>query len=222
MVFPSAICSGKFASLYDAVEFLNKIKNMPINYTLREIVLYNVIYRNYLRDNGVDKLIELLVKDAPQLKELIPQLTSLRNDLADVKIAGYDIQCYGIYDEVTIMEHTFKGLNEIVNYVEMYGLSSTSSLSCQPQEKHLSGDVHVGCIYMPYPKFDSFDFADNRCYQNYIFSSKPISEKMIATAHKNSGKYDYCMVHEEILEDQLPILYYSGTGNHMLLASKNK
>ena len=34
--------------------------------------------------------------------------------------------------------------------------------------------------------------------------------------------FNYCMVHENIPEENLPILYYKGDGKYMLLATKRE
>ena len=80
-------------------------------------------------------------------------------------------------------------------------------------------DIHIGELYENYPIFDSYDLGDDRTYQNYIFRKNEITKQDMETAFTVYYKGNFCMVHEQIPEDLLPILYYSGEGKYMLLAS---
>lgn len=75
-------------------------------------------------------------------------------------------------------------------------------------------NIHIGHL------FESFDFGDNKYYQNYISSNSPITESDMKNAYGVSHRVNFRMVHESIPEDKLPILYYNGNGQYMLLASK--
>ena len=79
--------------------------------------------------------------------------------------------------------------------------------------------VHIGHFYESYPVFDSYDLADDRTYQNYIFCATPITENDMKDAFKNFHGFNFSMVHENMPEENLPILYYRGDGKYMLLAT---
>ena len=64
----------------------------------------------------------------------------------------------------------------------------------------------------------TYDSCDNRTYQNYIFRTSPIAEEDMKEALKIPLNFNFCMVHEHIPKERLPILYYSGEGEYMLLA----
>lgn len=191
-----------------------------MDYVLSEIVQYNICYRDYLRCYGIEKLIEKLIEEAPQLKEKKVMLHYLREWAKVEKLADYDIQCYNINDKVTILGHTFNGLKDIKEHVELYGHVVHNKLySCWSDiEVDAYDDVHIGHFYDNYPIFDSSDLCDNRTYQNYIFRSKNLSESDMKEAFLISHGFNFCMVHENIPENQLPILYYRGEGEYMLLA----
>ena len=70
-----------------------------------------------------------------------------------------------------------------------------------------------------YPKFDSYDYSDTRCYENYIFAPKPITKEQMQQYANIKLESNYCMVHEHIPAENLPILYYVGEGPYMVLAT---
>lgn len=82
---------------------------------------YNTCYRNHLRRHGVEDLIVRLSEEAPQLKDESALLHRLREWAAEERLADYDIQCYNIRDKVTILGHTFNGLKDIQEHIELYG-----------------------------------------------------------------------------------------------------
>ena len=210
----------KFASLAAALRYIQDKFGTILHYTLPSIVQYNKCYRDYLRQYGVDKLIERLTKEAPLLKENPKFLEFLREWVQNHPLADYDIQCYSIRDKVTILGRTFDGLKDIRANVECYGGEFNESLTCyQSTDDYSQDDVHIGYLYSSYPIFDSFDVGDDREYQNYIFKSQPITEADMNAAFKISHRFNFCMVHEHIPESSLPILYYSGEGQYMLLAT---
>ena len=219
--FPHYDC-GEFRSLAKAIKVLGATTYSLSRYALCDIVQYNICYRNYLRRHGVEDLIIRLIEEAPQLKEEKVLLHRLREWAAEEKLADYDIQCYNIKDKVTILGHTFNGLKDIREHVELFGSEGYDGLHCwSPTEVEPYKDVHIGHFYENYPVFDSYDLADDRTYQNYIFRPTSITETNMKDAFCTFHGFNFCMVHENIPEENLPILYYSGDGQYMLLATKS-
>ena len=121
---------GEFASLADALKFLEHETYSISRYALCEIVQYNICYRNHLRRHGVEDLIVRLIDEAPQLKEEKVLLHRLREWAAEEKLADYDIQCYNIKDKITIHGHTFNGLQDIREHIELFGREGYDGLHC--------------------------------------------------------------------------------------------
>lgn len=218
--FPHHRC-GEFSSLNEAFHYLRKIEYGWSWFTLTEIVKCNVYYRDYLREYGIDSLIKMIIEEVPELAEDNKALNHLREWTLKENIAKYDIQCYNINDEITILGRTFNGLKDIMEHFELYGDYGYFGLQCWPSPKNIPyDDVHIGHLYKSYPRFDSYDLSDDRTYQNYIFRNTQILETDMKDVISVSHRANFCMVHEEIPEDNLPILYYSGVGQYMLLASK--
>ena len=51
---------GEFNSLKEAYRYLRKREYGWSWFTLTEIVKYNVLYRDYLREHGIDSLIKII------------------------------------------------------------------------------------------------------------------------------------------------------------------
>lgn len=212
---------GEFASLKDAVQKLKKMKSGWSWFTLVKIVQYNICYRDHLREFGIQSLADRLIEEAPELKDdkaALDYLYEWRQE--EEHIADYDIQCYNIKDDITILGHTFHGLKDIKAHREIVGREYYSGFECfTPEKTDRYNDIHIGLISEHYPIFDHYDIGDNRSYQNYIFRNKPITENDMREAFQIPHTSDFRMVHENIPQELLPILYYFGDGNYMFLAT---
>lgn len=211
---------GEFSSLNEAFRYLKKREYGWSWYTLTEIVKCNVYYRDYLREHGVNSLIEKIIDEVPELAGDDKALKHLREWAIKEKVAIYDIQCYNIKDRITVLGHTFDGLEDVIKHRELIGKEFMRGFDCfTPQNVNVYSGIHIGELYENYPIFDSYDLGDDRTYQNYIFRKDKINRQDMETAFSVYRKGNFCMVHEQIPEDFLPILYYSGDGKYMLLAS---
>ena len=212
----------EFASLQEAarvaLENGRSLKNM-----IAGIIMYNICYRDYLRDHGIGMLLKRIVMDVPDLgkdQDFI-QCVSEWYDKTGRNLSGYDIQCYAIKDTVTILGQEFQGLDDVMAHRSACGRIGCSDITlneCNPVKK--SPGLYVSEFYSGYPVFDSYDIGDDRTYQNYIFTRRPIDDEMLAQISEIRHNHDYCMVHEEIPEHFLPVLYYRGVGDYMILATK--
>lgn len=215
---------GEFASLKEAVQKLKKMEYGWSWFTLAEIVQYNICYRDYLREFGIKSLADRLIGESAELKDdkaALDYLYEWRQE--EQHIADYDIQCYNIKDDITILGHTFHGLKDIIGHRGIIGKEFFSGFECfTPEKTEKYPDIHIGEIYQNYPIFDSYDLSDDRTYQNYIFRNKAISEEDMRVAFQIPHESNFRMVHENIPQELLPILYYSGDGKYMLLATSKK
>lgn len=217
--FPHHSC-GDFNSLNEAFRYLSKREYGWSWFSLTGIVKNNVLYRDILRENGMDSLIRVIIDEVPELAYDKEALNHLREWATKEKIATYDIQCYNIRDEITILGHKFDGLEDIIKHREFIGKEFYRGFECfTPQEVSIYSDIHIGELYENYPIFDSYDLGDDRTYQNYIFRKSEITEQEMKAAFNISHRGNFCMVHEQIPSHLLPILYYSGDGKYMLLAT---
>ena len=187
---------------------------------LDRFIQYNIVMRDMLRQKGIEALLDDIFTLVP--KDKIRELTIryITKYWAEHPIADYDIQMYHIEDDITILGHIFHGLKSVRQHCEMTA-SMGSQLYCFPTKEHIPlENIHVGIIDKSYPKFDSYDYSDTRCYENYIFAHEPITEQLVQKYTKIGVESNYCMVHENIPTELLPILYYVGDGPYMVLATK--
>jgi len=211
---------GEFSSLNEAFHYLRKREHGWSWFTLTEIVKYNVLYRDYLRGYGIESLVKMIIEEVPELANDEDALNYLRKWNTKEGVAKYDIQCYNIKDKITVLGHTFNGLEDIVKHREIFGKESYRGFECfSPKEVSIYSDIHIGELYENYPIFDSYDLGDDRTYQNYIFRKDKISEQDMVAAFTIHHRGNFCMVHEQIPSESLPVLYYRGDGNYMLLAT---
>lgn len=81
--------------------------------------------------------------------------------------------------------------------------------------------LYVAELWHPYPRSDSDDWSDNRVYSNFLISDKPISDSDILAFAREPGKYNYCLVTENMNPRFVPAVYYVGDGGKMLLATND-
>lgn len=212
----------EFASLKEAVRYFQR-DGYGLEYRVVELLKYNICFRDYLRENGPERLLKRIIRDVPELAKEDKTIQSILKwyDSESKKLAEYDIQCYNIKDTITVLGHEFHGLEDVMAHRSAYGRIGYSDLSinnCIPK-KYKSG-LYVSEFYATYPIFDSYDIGDDRTYQNYFFSNESIDDARLKEILEIRHNYNYCMAHEHIPEHLLPILYYSGDGGYMILAQK--
>ena len=207
-----------FSSWQEAVKYLyqsNRIGN-----ELNRLIQYNVVMRDILRQKGIEALLDEIFAIVPKNSVDVRLIQLIIRYWTENPIADYDIQMYHIDDDITIFGHTFHGLQDVRQHCEMTA-SVRSQLHCFPTKEYIPlENIHIGEIYESYPIFDSYDYSDNRCYENYIFASKPITQKLMQQYANLKHECNYCMVHEKIPTELLPVLYYVGEGPYMVLATK--
>ena len=123
-----------------------------------------------------------------------------------------------IHDDVEILGQVFHGLQDISAHVEM---SQSVGSSCKPsvREPVKKGRVHVGELWMSYPCFDSSDFLyENRTYQNYILRERPITFEDMERLRNLPSGINAQRLSPSVPEDMLPMVYYVGDGDTMMVA----
>ena len=207
-----------FSTWQEAVKVL--YRSNRIGYELQRFIQYNVVMRDMLRQKGIEALLDEIFTIVPRRCVDERTIQYIIKYWTENPIADYDIQMYHIDDDITILGHTFHGLNDVRQHCEMTA-SVRSQLHCFPTKEYIPlENIHIGEIYESYPIFDSYDYSDNRCYENYIFASEPIMEELMQQYANIKPESNYCMVHEKIPTELLPVLYYVGDGPYMVLATQ--
>lgn len=187
-----------------------------------DIVEYNVEYRDCLRKDGIEGLIDRLCSEAPSFKNETDAIKCLRKWYSELgRLADYDIQCYGIKETFEVLGRKIKGLQEMRRHVEMYAGENWGNLNIfTPDKKTDSSDgLHIGMMFKDYPKFDASDACDDRSYDNYIIRDREITKADMIRLSKVPSCSNAMRIHETIPTELLPVLYYGGSEDYMLLAS---
>lgn len=219
-------CYGRceFGSLEEAVNFVQQLHGGLYVY-IDKIVMYNIRFRDCLRTYGIEGVIKMLIDEAPAVAQDTKVLDDLRSKWTNrmkEHIADYDIQCLPKNGRICINGCRFDGLEDIEAQVEISGSPGYLFRSWYKHEEYKQNSLglHVGNIWRSYPKFDSSDACDGRCYNNYVFSKSSLTEEMMEDyCSRIKAPFDSCMVHENIPADLLPILYYDGDSDCVLLAT---
>lgn len=219
-------CYGRceFGSLQEAVDYVQQMRGGLYVY-IEEIVFYNVRFRDCLREKGVEGVIKMLIEEAPIIAldfKGINHLKKVWHERIKEHIADYDIQCMPKNSQICIEGCWFDGLEDIEAQAEMNGNPSHTFFrwNARKEYKHNPMGLHIGNIWEGYPVFDSYDSADDRSYNNYMFSHQPFTENLMELYCQKIKVYsNACMVHEDIPLSLLPIIYYNGDSNWVLLAS---
>lgn len=222
-------CYGKceFWSLKEALNFVHEMRG-EFSVYIAKIVMYNIRFRDCLRKEGIDGVIKMLISEASEValeSDALDYLRKIWKDRMEEHIASYDIQCLPKDGWIMIEDCLFDGLDDINSQTEIYGNLRSLHRSWYTHDgyKRNPVELHIGNVWESYPMFDSSDASDDRSYNNYVFSKVPLTEEMMEQyCNQVSARIDSCMVHEHIPEALLPILYYNGDSDYVLLATAKK
>jgi len=219
-------CYGRcqFSNLQEAVDYVQQMRG-GLSVYIDHIVMYNIRFRDCLRANGIEGVIQMMISEAPSIAldtEALDYLRQKWTERMHEHIADYDIQCYPKDSWMCIEGCWFRGLDDVDAQVEMAGFPSHSTNKWMSREGYMPNTkgLHIGQILQGYPVFDCYDLSDDRYYTNYIFAKTPLTDDMMEQyCSQVSDHFNSCMVHEHIPAAFLPILYYNGDSNNVLLAT---
>lgn len=219
-------CYGgcEFGSLEEAVNYVQN-RHGGLYVYIDKIVMYNIRFRDCLREHGIEGVIKMMIDEAPAIAQDTEALEALRSRWTGrmhEHIADYDIQCLPKDSRMRIDRCWYNGLEDIEAQVEMSGNPKHSFFRWNRREEYKPDPLrlHVGNIWESYPMFDSSDASDGRSYNNYVFAKTPLVDKMMELyCCRIDTHFNFCMVHEDIPVDLLPILYYDGDSDCVLLAT---
>lgn len=219
IVFPR-YRGGVYETLTDAV--LSLMENED-TFHLGDIMQYNIRYRDYLREHGIDKLVEQMLREAPMLRQDEKAVMEIYERFERMgEIADYDIQCYDITKPIPVLGKEFPFSTIGGKNVEWFLSESRLGEPNPWRNEHAVENefgLHLGQVYENYPRFDSSDWSDDRSYQNYIIRTAPIRKKEMLELLKVETLGNSLRVHEHLPQHLLPVLYYEGDGRYALLAT---
>lgn len=208
----------------DAIEY---IVGKRYYFWLEDMLMHNVNMRNAIREFGARTVVKEIMKIMPANQELRQELNEFAKKHRKGSIGSYDIQVCSIDEDITFFGHTLHGLKDITSHLK----ASLQSGSTHRRSHYYNspkttptkdGNIHVGSLWHQYPCFDIFDiWNENRYYENYIIRDRQITIEDLYRLDELPGSIDDMKVTENIPLDMLPMVYYSGEGHYMLVATRN-
>lgn len=214
---------GEYETLSAAVQSLLDHQD---TFHLGDIMQYNISYRDYLRQYGIDELVELMLHEAPVLRQYKDAVMEIYERFEKMgKVANYDIQCYDITKPIPVLGKklpfsSLEGKN-VEWFLRECRIGEPNPFPNDHAIQNAFG-LHLGQVYENYPQFDSSDWCDDRSYQNYIIRTSPIINTQLVELMKVEALSNRQRVHERIPEQLLPVLYYEGEGRYALLATRKE
>lgn len=220
----------RFNSVEEMVEYYIRIGiAYNIKFAIREIVQSNIVYRNFLRENGYQATAEKLKCEAPSLMR-IPNAFDIIDDWwreieAKGGLGNYDIQCYELTDTFTVFGKKIRGLDSLRKIVNTSRMNGDENFSENMRSTRLSSDrrknkfssLFAAEIWERYPCFDSWDYLnENRRFQCYYIRNHKICDDFFKD---NSNVNLQNVVSEDIKLSDLPLVYYDGDSNVMYVLS---
>lgn len=136
-------------------------------------------------------------------------------------IMAIRIEHYGSDEDFTLLGHTFHGIKDLKDYIEISVYETSSPFPLSELDKKTpkkAGNIHVGDLWHPYPTFDD-DYAESRYFRNFIVRNCPITEDNMKVLYDLPRLDNYKRITNKIQEDMLPIVYYDNERD-VIIATK--
>ena len=132
--------------------------------------------------------------------------------------SGITIQTLPINAIIDLGFAKIHGLNELKKLVEKH-IYNKDGCEYEIRTRDVATQsAHVGDEWERYPIFDSSDLFDDRRYCNYIIRQKPIKDSEMIELINTTPHCNHCRLHESTPVYLLPMVYYKGDSNVMLVA----
>lgn len=206
-----------FRNMEDVVKSLGN--DLP--YYLPDIVRYNIRYRDALRSGGFNGLLTALFKESGHLRKRGKALTELHDAVEKWgPLADYDIQCHSHINTFEVLGHVtlLKYVDKAVGWLLPDGgnVGKTPSAIMEYDEPGLN----ILLNYKYYPTFDAADRAtEKRSFYRYYFLRHPFTDEDIEKVRATFEHFQFGPDEKIPFVQEMPILYYPGTGGSFLLVS---
>lgn len=213
IVVPSGPCKPGFKTLAECVDFYqeyygelyNEDEDIPEwNSFDDRIALYTPRFREVLRQEGIEALIELFAKEDPRLDK--PFMKKALRDMWETlggRLGDNDIRLLDCLQDIEILGETYHGIADFMS----------------ADKKN-----HVKRVCEPYPCFDEYDaLYEDRVYQLYAFSKEDIADnKKVDSKMRDIMRYASWLTHAESVNFPYPLVYYRGDGSTALMITPRK
>lgn len=151
---------------------------------------HSVYYRKILKENSVEDVLDIWMKDAPSLKLLISRyalsaaIKNMKENMGNATIIRLPRDA-----EFTVKGHVYRGVNDLKRQANIPDSSVID-------RSHL------------FPCFDSSDYMyENRYFHNFWFCKQdPEMSEQITLLRDQGG---HCFLNENLPQEALPMVYYA-------------
>ena len=134
--------------------------------------------------------------------------------------AMIEIKRVHINDDFIVLNHLFHGIDDLMKHVTMSLYKDWSRGPARSYTTPIPCSIRVGELWYPYPTFDSYDsMYENRSYKNFIIRDRKITQEDMKRLSDLPIDIDMKRITKNVPEDMLPMVYYSGDGDYMLVAT---
>lgn len=232
LVIPIANCVEKMRSVYAAIKFLEPFNYSDINKILLGTFLYNLPYRNILRKNGLDVLINYICKQEPELQHYTELWERIRSDWDKLhySFGKNNIRLIHTFDTYHVLGANICGLNETLELLE-YDTSRSKTMLKGKEightpdykiairlPKHRKENIHVAQYWDTWEVNPIFGELEN--YSLCVFKNESFIMEEILNLRKNFKK-NLKWSCETLKEKHLPALCFFEEKPFMLLITKS-
>lgn len=210
IVVPSGPCKPGFKTLAECVDFYqeyygelyNEDEDIPEWSSFDDdIALYTPRFREVLRQDGIEALIELFAKEDSRLDK--PFMKNALRDMWETlggRLGDNDIRLVDCLQDIEILGETYHGIDDFMS----------------ADKKN-----HVKRVCEPYPCFDEYDaLYEDRAYHLYAFSKEDISaDEAVDSKMRDIMRFVSWPNFAERVSFPYPLVYYRGDGSTALLIS---
>lgn len=175
------------------------------------VLLGNEAILEAMRHYGVSAVVGR-IKEMPETGQAVSsQLDDFLLAHPDGSIGNPQISFYGPDSDFEILGHTFHGVRDLEDHVELSlhdggGLLAPCASVVQPRK---TCDVHVGVVWKRYPCFDFYDSVnENRYFNNFIVRRRAIVEDDLVRVLRSDRGYNEDRITPYVSDDLVPMVYY--------------
>jgi hypothetical protein len=217
----------KNRGIFDSIEEIDSADCLR-DYTIEEMVRYNKVFRDYLREHGVKQLFAYLCSLYPAIKEVPNICERLKEFKKQQSIAKYDLLCLPIASELTLAGVHFHGLVDIKEHVtHSYLWSDRWYDQDLPKRVRTNTDSYSGLnvieVWMPYPCFDFEDsVSEDRCYHSYFLTRQEVTREFFLRLRQLDYTMQLNFASENVPVELLPIVHFPDDCEYMIVAAEFK
>lgn len=192
-------------------EALRQLSAKGYSVRVSRVLLGNAVILEAMRRYGVSAVVGR-IKEMPETGQAVSsQLDDFLRAHPDGSIGNPKISFYGPGDDFEILGHTFHGVSDLKDHVELslYDGSRLMAPCASAVQPRKTCDVHVGVVWKRYPCFDFYDSVnENRHFNNFIVRRRPITSDDLVRVMRSDCSDNEDRITPYVSDDLVPMVYY--------------